>query len=97
MTPAPFRIRRANQQIAATAARQDYLAPIPLIGECGSPDCLTVVKGVLVSDFDRIRATPTWLLCSPTHDAPDGTAAIDTLGPGLIVALSPDAAGAGLR
>ena len=75
---------------------QVHLAPIPLICECGSPDCLTVVKGVLVSDFDRIRATPTWLLCSPRHDPPDGTAAIDTLGPGL-VALIPDAAGDGLR
>jgi hypothetical protein len=60
--------RAANERIADKAERLHFIARVPMICECSSPDCRTLVM-IGVEDYRAIRHDHDHVLVAPGRDA----------------------------
>jgi hypothetical protein len=59
--------RKANDRIAEKAAQLRFVSRVPMLCECSSPSCRTVVM-VGLDDYRTIRQTDAYLT-APGHDS----------------------------
>jgi hypothetical protein len=62
--------RRANDRIADKAERLRFVSRVPMLCECGDPDCHTVVM-VSLEEYHAIRRDSEAFLTAPGHSAED--------------------------
>jgi hypothetical protein len=60
--------RKANDRIAEKAAQLRFVSRVPMLCECSSPGCRTVVM-VGLDEYRRIREDGNAYLTAPGHDA----------------------------
>ena len=60
--------RKANDRIAAKAEQLRFVSRVPMLCECSTPGCRTVVM-VDLDDYREIRRTEDSFLTAPGHDA----------------------------
>jgi hypothetical protein len=59
--------RDANDRIAEKARRLHFLSRVPMLCECSSPGCRTIVM-VGLDDFDEMRRDSATFLAAPGHE-----------------------------
>jgi hypothetical protein len=63
--------RAANDRIAEKARTLRFLSRVPMMCECSSPTCRTIVM-VSLEEYHEIRQDPDLVLTAPGHDADRG-------------------------
>jgi hypothetical protein len=74
--------RAANDRIAEKAERLHFHSGVPMLCECGEPDCRKVVM-IGLDAYREIRRDPGIFLAAPDHDADE--AALVSEAPGYQV------------
>jgi hypothetical protein len=64
--------REANDRIAEKAARLRFVSRVPMLCECSTPSCRTVVM-VSLTDYHALRDDETAFLTAPGHTAASGS------------------------
>jgi hypothetical protein len=70
-------VRKANDRIAEKAERLRFVSRVPLLCECGDPDCRTIVM-VGLEDFRAMRSRQEAVL-APGHSDGDSNGFHDEL------------------
>src|SRR5690242_6547243 len=65
--------RDANERIRDSAIEHDLTDSIPFLCECAERSCTTIVR-LPLTEYERIRAEPTWFFNAPGHSAVGGSA-----------------------
>ena len=60
--------RAANQRIAEKAQRLHFYSRVPMLCECSTSDCRTLVL-ITLQAYREIRRDPNKVLTAPGHDA----------------------------
>jgi hypothetical protein len=74
--------RKANDRIAQKAEQLRFVSRVPMLCECGAPNCRTVVM-VGLDDYREIRRTEDSFITAPGHGAEE--AELESQSPGYDV------------
>ena len=64
--PRALDTRAANNRIAEKAEKLNFVSRVPMLCECGAPECRTIVM-VSFEEYRGIRETPDAFLTAPGH------------------------------
>jgi len=74
--------RAGNDRLAERAERLQFVSRVPMLCECGSPRCRTIVM-ISLSDYHEIRRNPDSFMTAPGHGLEGAT--LEREGPGYTV------------